>query len=150
MRGTKASPPLERRVVDRSQLSRGCKHVMAQTDHTSYARPPHSADLTCCLSALKLTLNPKKTSPVSLTRQSSWWRGCSTHSTLQPLSPDLPAPTHHTASSPAVLLESGLALGLLILSGNATPSLLCLFCRKETYTLGNFGQVWAKWHAAIG
>ena len=41
----------------------------------------------------------------------------------------------------------GVALGVLILSGNVTSDLLCLFCRKEAYTLGNFGLVWANWHA---
>ena len=41
----------------------------------------------------------------------------------------------------------GAVLGLLILSGNLSPSLLHLFCRAEAYTLGNFGQVWANWHA---
>ena len=39
------------------------------------------------------------------------------------------------------------ALSLLILSGNATDALLCLFCRRDEYTLGNFGQIWANWHA---
>lgn len=41
----------------------------------------------------------------------------------------------------------GLALGALILSGNFTSDIICLFCRKEHYTLGNFGEVWANWHA---
>ena len=39
------------------------------------------------------------------------------------------------------------ALGLLILSGNLTVELLALFCHKDAYSLGNFGQVWANWHA---
>ena len=41
----------------------------------------------------------------------------------------------------------GISLALLILSGNITEKLLCLFCHKDLYTLGNFGQVWANWHA---
>ena len=41
----------------------------------------------------------------------------------------------------------GFALGALILSGKLTSDIICLFCRKEYYTLGNFGEVWANWHA---
>eukprot|EP00747_Dinoflagellata_sp_TGD_P170684 gnl/TRDRNA2_/TRDRNA2_202867_c0_seq1.p1 gnl/TRDRNA2_/TRDRNA2_202867_c0~~gnl/TRDRNA2_/TRDRNA2_202867_c0_seq1.p1 ORF type:complete len:144 (-),score=2.99 gnl/TRDRNA2_/TRDRNA2_202867_c0_seq1:339-770(-) len=41
----------------------------------------------------------------------------------------------------------GLALACLILSGNLTPKLILLFVRQEKYTLGEFGQVWANWHA---
>eukprot|EP00978_Attheya_sp_CCMP212_P031291 scaffold117710_cov54-Attheya_sp.AAC.3 len=41
----------------------------------------------------------------------------------------------------------GFALGALILSTNVTLELITLFTHRETYTLGNFGQVWANWHA---
>ncbi|CAE8658509.1 unnamed protein product [Polarella glacialis] len=41
----------------------------------------------------------------------------------------------------------GFALAALILSGNWTMEFLALFCHKDAYTLGNFGQVWAHWHA---
>jgi len=41
----------------------------------------------------------------------------------------------------------GIALGAVILSGNLTVEILGLFCDKGAYTLGNFGQVWANWHA---
>ena len=41
----------------------------------------------------------------------------------------------------------GLALGALVLSGNFTSEIIYLFCRKEAYTLGTFGEVWANWHA---
>ena len=44
----------------------------------------------------------------------------------------------------------GVALGVMILSGNMASDLLGLiglFCRKKAYTLGNFGQVWANYHA---
>ena len=38
-------------------------------------------------------------------------------------------------------------MSALILTGNATPAVLGLFCKLERYTLGDFGQVWANWHA---
>ena len=45
-------------------------------------------------------------------------------------------PAHDAVSFQAAY---GLGLGLLILSGNLTSSLLLLFCRADAYTLGNFG-----------
>ena len=41
----------------------------------------------------------------------------------------------------------GMFLSLLILTGNFTETFLVIFCREPKYTLGNFGQVWANWHA---
>ena len=41
----------------------------------------------------------------------------------------------------------GILLSLLILSGNFTDKLLCIFCHQDKYTLGHFGEVWANWHA---
>ena len=41
----------------------------------------------------------------------------------------------------------GILLSLLILSGNFTDKLICIFCHQDKYTLGHFGEVWANWHA---
>lgn len=41
----------------------------------------------------------------------------------------------------------GLALAALIESWHYTRDVLLLFCKGDSYTLGNFGQVWADWHS---
>lgn len=41
----------------------------------------------------------------------------------------------------------GVGLSLLILSGNVTDKLLCLFIRRERYTFKDIEKVWANWLA---
>ena len=60
-----------------------------------------------------------------------------------------PSCTSNTAMKLGFLFAGvyGICLSLLILSGNVTDKLICIFCKVDQYTLGNFGEVWADWHA---